>query len=71
MDQPACPRLPICDGEKKARANLASRINQGFYQIQFSLTEVLHIRSIFSFCLAVLWISRMSEYLMTQWYFTI
>lgn len=51
---------------KKARVNLAFRINQGFYQIHIFLAEVLTIRSIFSSCLAVLQISRMSEFFQSK-----
>ena len=59
MNHLACFSLPISDSEKKARENLAFRVNQGSYQLNPAfLAEVLHIRSTFSSCLAVLQRSR-------------
>ena len=65
MDQPTGPWHPICDKEKK-QEQIAFGVNREFYQIQFFLAEVLHIRGIFSSCLTVLQISRTLECLMTH-----
>ena len=47
MNHLACFSLPISDSEKKARENLAFRVNQGSYQIQLfwqkCLTSEVHL----------------------------
>ena len=58
-------RLPIHDREKKGKFGFQGTIKDSTKSNSF-LAELLHIRSTFSSCLAVLLISRTSEGLMTQ-----
>ena len=60
-------RLPIHDREKKDKFGFQGIIKDSTKSNSF-LAELLHIRSTFSSCLAVLLISRTSEGLMTQRY---
>ena len=60
-------RLPIHDREKKGKFGFQGIIKDSTKSNSF-LAELLHIRSTFSSCLAVLLISGTSEGLMTQWY---